>query len=141
MENRTSCFTIGVRIKCHHCHSENCVKNGKTSNAKQHYKCKSCAKRFIDHYTYQAYQPNLNHRIIMLTKEGLGISVTTLLKRIILIAQIVKPPIISLGKEYEVDEICTYIGNKEKRIWIVCALEKTAKASLPSILEEEPIKL
>lgn len=34
---------------------------------------------------------------------------------------------ISLGKEYEVDELCTYIGNKEKRIWIVCALEKITK--------------
>ena len=149
MENGTSCLTsfcsplarvrIGVRIKCHHCHSENCIKNGKTSNAKQRYKCKSCAKRFIDHYTYQAYQPNLNHRIIMLTKEGLGIrstarvlgiSVTTLLKRIISIAQIVKPPIISLGKEYKVDEICTYIGNKENRIWIVCALDKNSKSIL-----------
>lgn len=83
MENKTNCLTsfcsplarvrIGVRIKCHHCHSENCIKNGKTSNAKQRYKCKSCTKRFIDHYTYQAYQPNQNHRIIRLTKEGLGI--------------------------------------------------------------------
>ena len=34
---------------------------------------------------------------------------------------------IQSGKEYEVDELCTFIGSKEKRIWIVCALERTHK--------------
>ncbi len=112
------------------------VKNGKTSYGKQRYICKNCKKSRVVSYTNHAYQPDLNQSIITLTKEGLGIrstarvlkiSTTTLLKRIISMAKNIKPPMISLGKEYEVDELCTYIGNKEKRIWIVCALEKITK--------------
>lgn len=136
MKTETKCSRVSDTKICPHCNSNQIIKNGKTKTGKQQFLCKSCEKRFIDFYTYSAYQPNLNQQIILLTKEGLGvrstarvlkISTTTLLKRIISIAQNIKPPMISLRKEYEVDELCTYIGNKEKRIWIVCALEKISK--------------
>lgn len=55
------------------------------------------------------------------------ISTTTLLKKILLIAKHIKPPVVSVGKEYEVDELCTYIGNKRKRIWVVSAMEKQSR--------------
>lgn len=125
-------------IRCSKCVDDqnSMVKNGKTSYGKQRYICKNCKKSRVVSYTNHAYQPDLNQSIITLTKEGLGIrstarvlkiSTTTSLKRIISMAKNIKPPMISLGKEYEVDELCTYIGNKEKRIWIVCALEKITK--------------
>jgi len=71
-----------------------------------------------------------------LTKEGLGIrsiarvlqiSPITLLKRILSIAKKIKSPLIVMGKEYEVDELCTYVGNKNKKIWLVCALERQTR--------------
>jgi len=71
-----------------------------------------------------------------LTKEGVGIrstarilkiSNTTLLKRIITIEQNIHQPIISKGKTYEVDEMCTYIKHKRNFIWLVYALEKDSK--------------
>lgn len=34
---------------------------------------------------------------------------------------------IKYGKTYEVDEMCTYIGNKRNFIWLVYALEKNSK--------------
>ena len=127
-----------ITIKCINCVDEEntMVKNGKTSYGKQRFICKKCKKSRVENYTYNALQPDLNRQIIILIKEGLGIrstarvlkiSTITLLKRIISISQKIKSPMISLGKEYEVDELCTFIGSKEKRIWIVCALERISK--------------
>mgnify|MGYP001288020257 CR=1 FL=1 len=104
---------------------------------KQQFICKSCNKRFIDYYTYKAYNHWVNKSIIQFTKEGLGIrstarilkiSTTTLLKRIITIAKNIQQPIISKGKTYEVDEMCTYIRRKRNYIWLVYALEKESKS-------------
>lgn len=58
------------------------------------------------------------------TARFLQISTTTLLKRILDIAKNIKLPVIPMGKEYEVDELCTYVGSKNKRIWVVSAMEK-----------------
>jgi len=49
----------------------------------------------------------------------LRISVTTLLKRIIAIAEGIQQPPIAMGKSYEVDEMRTYIGKKSLLRWIV----------------------
>lgn len=122
-------------IKCFKCvDGKNLmVKNGKTLSGKQRYLCKNCKTTKVDEYTYGAYQADINQQIITLTKEGLGIrstarvlqiSPTTLLKRILSIAKNIKSPVIAMGKEYEVDELCTYVGNKNKKIWLVCALER-----------------
>nr|WP_230406458.1 IS1 family transposase [Flavobacterium fluviale] len=62
------------------------------------------------------------------TARILKISTTTLLKRIILIARSIAKPIISRGKTYEVDELCTYIKHKKNYIWLVYALEKNSRS-------------
>lgn len=109
------------------------VKNGKTRAGKQRYLCKRCKTTRVENYTYCAYQNNLHQQIIILTKEGLGIrsrarvlqiSTTPLLKKILLIAKSIKQPMIQIGKEYEVDELCTYVGHKSRRVWLVCALDR-----------------
>lgn len=94
----------------------------KNSTGKQRYRCKHCRKRFITDYTYKAYLPNTDSKITQLTKEGLGIrstarilgiSVTTLLKRILQIVSNITQPPISVGKVYEVDEMRILIGKKK----------------------------
>ncbi|WP_296150246.1 IS1 family transposase [uncultured Flavobacterium sp.] len=81
-------------------------------------------------------QKNINQDIILFTKEGLGIrstarilkiSTSTLLKRIISIAKKIQQPIISKEKNYEVDEMRTYIRDKRNFIWLVYALEKESR--------------
>jgi len=123
-------------VNCPRCREKKTVRNGTTKNKKQQYYCKSCGKRFIENYTYQAYKSNTNKKIIQLTKEVLGIrstarilkiSTTTLLKRIVAIAKNIHKPVISKGKIYEVDEMCTYIRHKRNYIWLVYALEKNSK--------------
>ena len=71
-----SCFKISDAGICPKCKGKNLAKNGFTKNGKQQFVCKTCNRRFIDYYTYKAYQPNLNHQIVVLTKEGLGIRST-----------------------------------------------------------------
>lgn len=124
-----------MKIKCNFC-SGKCIKNGFQSNGNQRYKCCVCQKRQQSGYGYNAYKNNINQDIILLTKEGLGIrstarilqiSTTTLLKRIIAIAKNIQQPIISKGKTYEVDEMCTYIHHKRNFIWLVYALERDSK--------------
>ena len=115
---------------------EECNKNGFQPSGNQRYKCSICKKRQQTKYLYKAYNTNLNQQIILLTKEGVGIrstarilkiSTTTLLKRIVAIAKNIHQPIISKGKTYEVDEMCTYIRHKRNFIWLVYALEKNSK--------------
>jgi len=111
--NNSSCSRFGDSYKCPCCQSEHLVKNGKTKTGKQRYSCKKCNKRFIINYSYNAYKSNINQQIILFTKEGLGIrstarvlriSVTTLLKQIITIAEGIQQPPIAMGTSYEVDE-------------------------------------
>lgn len=112
------------------------IKYGKDSKMKQRYFCKKCKTTKVEFYTYKAYKQEINQNIISLTKEGVGIlgtarllniSATTLLKRIKEIASNITQPAISKDKTYEIDEMRTFIGNKNKLIWIVYALEKESK--------------
>lgn len=125
----SSCCRCVGEIRC-------MIKYGKTKSGNQRYICKRCKKTRVENYVYQAYKPGIDQNIIQFTKEGLGIrstsrilkiSTTTLLKRIVLIAKNICQPIISKGKNYEVDEICTYVRHKQNSIWLVYALEKDSK--------------
>jgi len=121
---------------CSKCVGVTMIKYGKTKSGNQRYICKLCNQTRVGNYIYKAYLPNINTDIIVLTKEGVGIrstarilkiSTTTLLKRIVVIAKNIIQPIISKGKTYEVDEMCTFIGYKRNFIWLVYALEKDSK--------------
>jgi insertion element IS1 protein InsB len=123
---------------CPHCKHSDTVKNGKSAGHQQ-YKCKRCSKRFQQSYKYRAYSNNTNHNIVVLTKENcgsrstarlLGISTTTVVSRIKTIANGITLPVIPQGKEFEVDELRTYIKKKQKTIWVVLALEKSTKKVL-----------
>lgn len=121
-----------MEVKCRFCR-EKCNKNGFQANGIQRYKCKVCKKKQQLNYNYNACQIDVDRQIVLFTKEGLGIrstarvlkiSTTTLLRRILLIAQNCTRPILSIGKIYEVDEMRSYIRRKDKLIWIVYALER-----------------
>ncbi len=112
------------------------VRNGKTEYGKQRYKCRGCGKTFLMEYDYQACKPTTNSSIKKLLREGVGIrglgrllniSTTTVCSRLLSISRYIKPPYIVKGKVYEMDEMCTYIGNKENRIWVAYAIRRDTK--------------
>jgi len=82
---------VAVSVLLCKCCGQDCIKNCKEKNGQQRYTCKSCHKSQQASYAYRAYDQNLDHNIIVLTKEGvgirgtarlLGISPTTLIARI-----------------------------------------------------------
>jgi IS1 family transposase len=87
---------------------------------------------------------SINDSIIVLLKEGCGIrsisrilkiSATTVLARIVLIGNRVRPvPVFGKGNSYEMDEMWTFIGNKSNVVWITYAMERKSKKVIGFIL-------
>lgn len=51
----------------------------------------------------------------------------TVLRKIKHIAKQLKKPLIPFGKEYELDELCTYVKRKMRKHWIVYAIRKDTR--------------
>lgn len=113
------------------------AKNGKSKNSSQRYRCKGCKRYWQASYCYKACEKHTNENIVVLKKESCGvrsisrilkISMTTVISRIKKIAKVTTRPFpIVHGKEYEVDEMRTYIGNKNRLYWVVYALRRDTK--------------
>lgn len=109
------------------------IKNGKTANGSQRYKCTSCKKQFQCSYRYKACIETISKKIVTLLREGCGIrsiarilriSTNTVQRRIIQLANCLKKPKVRFHSQYEVDELNTYVGNKTNRYWVAYALRK-----------------
>lgn len=123
------------KIPCPECKGSS-VRNGKSKSGIQRYKCKICPRRFQAMHQYQAYLKDTDKWVRNLLVEGNGvrsisrllkIAPATVIKRILTLGRRVNQPQISVGKVYELDEMCTYVGNKENRIWIVYALRRDTR--------------
>jgi transposase-like protein len=66
-------------VKCPHCGSDKVTKNGTSRNGKQRFLCgnEECRhKTFVEHYTYNAYDPNIRSRIFFSIVNGSGTRAT-----------------------------------------------------------------
>lgn len=132
-ENASKCSKrVGSEKSCPYCNGI-CIRYGKTISCRQRNKCKKCGRTHLDEYRYKAYGIATNEFIKEHLKEGCGIrsisrllkiSSKTVMKRIVCIAKIVVKPFVMLGKEYELDEMCTYVRKKARKRWIVYAIRK-----------------
>lgn len=103
----------------------------------QRYYCKKCKKYFQKAYSYLAYNPKTNAMIKGLLKEGCGIrsisrileiSKNTVLVRLLKISSKIKAPRFSkLGCKFEIDELWTFVGNKNKMTWVTYAIERDTR--------------
>lgn len=118
-------------MRCKYCKNL-CSKAGRQSNGRQKYRCRKCFK-----YQQRRYHPYpSNNEVTRLLVEGcsirsisrlLDISATTVLRRILALSLKLKKPTMVIGKEYELDEMCTFIGSKDNRTWIAYAIRKDTK--------------
>jgi insertion element IS1 protein InsB len=110
-------------MACRYC-NYSCIKYGKQKNGQQRYKCKKCGRAQQGNYSKMAYgNIRLNNWVGGMVKEGcgirsmarlLGISVNTIIKRIKKIAScVIKAPVIKNQEAVEVDELRTFVGNKQ----------------------------
>jgi IS1 family transposase/transposase-like protein len=120
-------------MKCIYCKKE-CYKKGKRKGI-QRYQCKVCKKYQQEEYIRPAISEQKYRWVIKLCSECCGIrSIGRLLsisnssvQRIIIQAgsSIQKPEYDEENQVYEMDELRTYCGNKNRECWIMYAINKT----------------
>jgi insertion element IS1 protein InsB len=118
-------------MKCKHCKGD-CKKDGKQNSGIQKYRCRHCGI-----WQQKHYKASINSTsIVALLKEGCSIrgiarllstSPATVIRKIRTIAKAVQRPRIYEGKEYEVDEMSTYVGNKQNRRWVAYILRRDTR--------------
>ncbi|MHC6202654.1 IS1 family transposase, partial [Breznakiellaceae bacterium SP9] len=123
-----------IEIRCPHCHSAKIVKNGKTHNGSQNYRCKECKHQFIaDHE--KKYRGCLSWIVAMIKMmlirgsgirdiaEVLGISIGKVLSTLKNSRYEIKPK-----KDHydtlEIDEFWTYVGSKKHKFWLIYAYDR-----------------
>lgn len=63
-------------VKCPHCQSEAVVRDGKTSNGKERFRCQQseqCGRTFLGSYEYLGCLPVVKQQIVDMTLSGSGI--------------------------------------------------------------------
>jgi IS1 family transposase len=130
-------FAIAPELmECIYC-KNSCIKKGwyKTT---QRYQCQSCKRYQQLVYQRRRYDADaLNNNIRLLHNEGMGISgisrylqiaKSTVCCRIFLLSSLLAEPIINeSGQVYEVDELRTYVGNKQNECWLMYAINRSTK--------------
>lgn len=128
-------------MNCQYCRGI-CIRKGKQNNV-QVYRCKNCLKYQRLRYKYQSKLVE-NYQITQLIKEGCGIrsiarilsiASSTVLRRILKIGQSVKRSSpISQNQIYQVDELFTYIGNKNNRLCIAYSFNPETKEVIDLVI-------
>ena len=111
------------------------MKCGFQKNGKQKYRCKCCKKYQQAAYKYAACTLKTRDLFLKCLKIGsslrgihylTGVAVSTQLRWIRALSKSLKPPpTIRWYDEYELDELCTYVGNKNRRRWVISAISKS----------------
>ncbi len=123
-------------MDCKYCRYP-CKRAGRQKNGLQRYYCRICKKYQQKEYIYPACAGNINPMMRLLIVESVGIrgisrvlriSTGAVLRRIKLLASRTKKP--ALREEhpiFEVDELWTYIGQKENEYWLAYGLDRKTK--------------
>lgn len=135
----TSCFrSVGELMSCTDC-SNKLIKYGKTKNGKQRYYCCHCLKSQVLKPCKPGYGNKFNKQIVQFTREGLGIRSTarilgiapsTIIRKILAIADGIVPSCILNGLRIQVDEMHTFIQNKKREIYIIYSWSRELKRAL-----------
>lgn len=138
-KNLTSC-SRGVDGKQKRCECGHfLILNGKTNYGKQRFLCRTCNTTKVADPKRVTYGNRFNNQIIQLTREGLGIRSTarvlgiapsTVIRKILVIADGIVPPCILNGLRIQVDEVHTFIQNKNREIYIIYSWSQELKMAL-----------
>jgi len=126
---------IKITLRCPCCSKTNIVKNGTKENKKQNYLCNDCGRQFIgDHVlSYNGCHSELIHKIELMLVRGVGIrdiaeiediSIGKVLSVLVKSKKIIEPKQ-SHYNELEVDEFWTYVGEKDRKVWLIYAYHRT----------------
>jgi len=128
---------------CPACGAANIVKNGKR-NGKQSYRCKDCKRQFVENPTNKIVDCRTREIVGQLLKERISlraicracdVSMPWLLWYASTLHKNVPPDIgcknlENLKKEdldLEIDELCTFVGNKKRKVWVWIAQHRKTR--------------
>ena len=136
-------------MKCPNCQSDRCVKNGRTHYGKQRFKCKNCHRQFVAGSQYQPISQETKDLIDRLLLERMSLAAIPLRGRyanarvtgvsIRWIQNYVNQKYHEVPREVQVtskkkgkitiqlDEMWSFIGNKQKKCWIWLALDEKTR--------------
>ncbi|MDB5272090.1 MAG: transposase [Chitinophagaceae bacterium] len=124
-------------MECKYC-QQKCSKAGTTANTIQRYYCKPCNKYQQLEYDYLGCSKRIESRVVELNNEGCGIrsisrilqispgKVLSTIKKVSKEIRSVRSPIV-MGREYELDEMKTFIKKKNKKYWVVYAIDRLTR--------------
>ena len=131
---------------CPRCSRGNIIKHGISRAGKQRYRCQSCGRQFITHYTRCGHDPVVRQLVVPLSLNGCGIrdigrvlrlSTNTVLKLLRCRAARVKrarlPEHIT---ELEIDEMWSFVGHKGQQAWLWYAFEPQSKQIVAWLIGE-----
>lgn len=122
-------------MKCNYCYGR-CHKKGRTVSGIQKYQCKTCEKYQREEYLRNGFDGRIEKKIIVLLKESCGIrsisrvlsiSCTTVIKYIKLAAAKTERPIVKINRQYEADELKSFVNKKKNDQWLIYAIDKKTK--------------
>lgn len=131
---------INIKVNCPHCHSTKVVKNGKKRTGMQNFLCRPCGKQFQYAYFYQGSNPLVKSQVksSLLHGSGIrdcykvfGVSYQTTLNMILSEGKRVN--LTPQRKHYErvqIDEMYSFVGKKDKKVWIFYAYAPQTKEIL-----------
>ena len=62
-----------IEIRCRRCGADDLVKNGRSENGTQRYRCNECGKSFQNKYSYNVWKPGVKDQIEIQTLNSGGI--------------------------------------------------------------------
>ncbi|WP_417914327.1 transposase-like zinc-binding domain-containing protein [Candidatus Electronema sp. JM] len=62
-----------IEISCRHCGADDLVKNGRSENGTQRYRCNKCGKSFQHEYTYNAWKLGVKEQTEKQTLNSYGV--------------------------------------------------------------------
>ncbi len=146
-----------IPVHCLHCESDQVVKRGKTSDGKQRYLCRNgeCAHRsFLLEYSDRGRLPQVKQPVVEMALNGSGIRDTarvlkmskdTVLSELKKTESVIEPVnqalldrlnpdditvVIQRVDEAEIDEMWSYVGNKDAQRWLWQAIDHATGAVL-----------
>lgn len=122
-------------MKCIYCNHA-CVKAGLQRTGVQKYRCKSCKRYQQGEYKSFACHPSCNEKVRALLVEGISlrgiarllqITLKAVMDKIRRIGRAIQKPIAEKHGVVEIDELWTYVGTKEKELWITYSLHRSER--------------
>ena len=134
-------------LRCLHCASNDLVKNGKSANGTQRWRCNNCKKGFRFAYRYNACKVGVKEKIIEMTMNSSGVrdigrvlkiskdTVCSVLKKTLqmnpyILTKQESEPMQSLEIEIcfsaELDEFWSFVGNKSNQRWTWYGIERNS---------------